>query len=113
MVKFLTTIAVLVASTTIAQASFQCSVSAENPRNPGTYDQLLAVFQDELPADNGVIFYSSGAQAVSAMKSVNGILQLASFDQDTKKVNAIAAAKTESLFLIDGINKWSISCQKK
>ena len=113
MTKLFTVIAMLVTVTSAANASYVCAVSAENPNQPGVYDQTLKIYDGEIETDQSVFIYANGNTLVTAMVTKHGSLQLASFQKGTTKIDALASAKADALGLIDGKNGFSVACYKK
>ena len=113
MTKLFTVIAMLVTVTSAANASYVCSVSAENPNQPGVYDQTLAIYDGDIASNQSVFIYENGNTLVTAMVTKAGSLQLASFQKGTTKIDALASAKSDALALIDGKNGFSVACVKK
>lgn len=113
MTKLFTVIAMLVTVTSAANASYVCAVSAENPNQPGVYDQLLKLYDGEIAYLTDAFLYLHGNTRVMASINEDGSLQLASFQKGMLKIDALALAKADSLSLIDGKNGLSIVCQKK
>ena len=112
MTKLFTVIAMLVSAASAANASYVCAVAAENPNQPGVYDQKLKLLNGEIAANQAVVLYTSEGTWVTAMVGNDGTLQLASFQKGTKKIDALASGKTDFLSLIDGKNELSIACKK-
>lgn len=113
MTKVFTVIAMVLTVTSAANASYVCSVSAENPNQPGVYDQTLKTYEGEIENNQSVFIYDNGNTLVTAMVSKKGSLQLASFQKGTTKIDALASAKTDALALIDGKNGFAVACYKK